>query len=87
MSSLTGNGSTRRWRRLRTRILSRDGYVCFYCGRIANTVDHLHPRALGGGDDSSNLVACCSRCNLAKGPRHLRPVEPPPPSRRYSRDW
>jgi 5-methylcytosine-specific restriction endonuclease McrA len=68
-SSLTSRGSTWRWRLIRARILRRDGYVCGYCLRPATTVDHIVPRALGGGDEDTNLVAACTRCQNRKGGR------------------
>ena len=34
-------------------------------------VDHVHPRADGGGDDLLNLVTACVACNLGKGARQL----------------
>jgi 5-methylcytosine-specific restriction endonuclease McrA len=63
------NGSTRAWRKVRAEVLERDHHRCFYCGRPANTVDHLKPVAQGGTDDKDNLVAACSQCNGAKGDR------------------
>lgn len=57
------------WERLSRAILERDGYRCCYCGGYARTVDHLLPKAHGGTDDPSNLVAACRRCNSAKGAR------------------
>lgn len=57
-------------KRLRYEVLRRDGHACRYCGRSAPevrlTVDHVVPTALGGSDDSSNLVAACSDCNSGK---------------------
>jgi hypothetical protein len=57
-------------RRLRFEILRRDNYTCRYCGGVAPevriTVDHVVPRALGGTDDPSNLVAACADCNGGK---------------------
>lgn len=57
-------------RRLRFEILRRDNHTCRYCGRTAPdvklTVDHVHPVALGGKDDPSNLVAACADCNAGK---------------------
>lgn len=57
-------------RRLRYEILRRDHYACRYCGRRAPgvelTIDHVHPVALGGTDDPSNLVAACVDCNAGK---------------------
>lgn len=80
-SALTPRGSTRRWRRLRVYVLERDNYVCRWCGKGgANTVDHIVPRARGGGDEPSNLAAAHKRCNEAKGAR--APARPTP-SRRW----
>ena len=42
---------------------------CEYCHspeRISTsrfTLDHVHPRSLGGSDDPENLALACSRCN------------------------
>lgn len=57
------------WRPLRDAILARDGYRCFYCGGLATTADHVMPKALGGTDDPSNLVAACLPCNSSKRDR------------------
>jgi 5-methylcytosine-specific restriction endonuclease McrA len=69
MSALTPRGSTYAWRKLRERVLARDRSVCRWCGGYADTVDHVLPRAQGGGDDEGNLVAACRRCNSARGAR------------------
>ncbi len=53
-------------------ILRRDSHRCAYCGRTATTVDHVHPRSLGGEDSWENLVACCLTCNNKKGNKTLR---------------
>jgi hypothetical protein len=57
-------------RRLRFEILRRDNHQCRYCGAAAPeatlTVDHVIPRALGGSDDPTNLVAACVSCNGGK---------------------
>jgi 5-methylcytosine-specific restriction endonuclease McrA len=50
-------------------VLRRDGHRCAYCGGHASTVDHVLPRSRGGSDSWENLVACCVRCNNAKGNR------------------
>lgn len=40
---------------------------CVYCGSwLAATVDHVHPRSLGGGNEPENLVSACRSCNSAK---------------------
>ncbi len=57
------------WKKLRLRILQRDGYQCFWCGEDANTCDHVIPVARGGSDDPDNLVAACKRCNFSRQDR------------------
>jgi len=41
---------------------------CFYCGREADSVDHI---IAGDGDDPTNLIAACNTCNSTKGARPL----------------
>lgn len=57
-------------KRLRYEILRRDNHACRYCGARAPeaelVVDHVVARALGGGDEPSNLVASCKACNSGK---------------------
>ncbi|MTE23408.1 MULTISPECIES: HNH endonuclease [Microbacterium] len=50
-------------------VLRRDGYRCGYCGRAANTIDHVLPRSRGGADSWENLVAACVTCNNVKSDR------------------
>lgn len=57
------------WAQIRLRVLQRDGYTCHYCRGEATEVDHVIPRALGGGEDDDNLVAACVACNRSKGKR------------------
>lgn len=57
------------WQRTRLTILNRDGWICGYCGRAANTVDHRTPKSRGGTDDESNLIAACRSCNSSKRDR------------------
>lgn len=52
-------------------VLTRDNHTCVYCGRHATTIDHVNPRALGGRNSYENCVACCSKCNSAKGSKTL----------------
>ena len=44
---------------------------CVYCGETYElselTLDHVHPKTLGGKDITSNLVPACVKCNQAKG--------------------
>jgi 5-methylcytosine-specific restriction endonuclease McrA len=52
-------------------VLRRDAHHCAYCGRSANTIDHVVPKSRGGEESWENLVACCFRCNNVKGDRTL----------------
>ena len=71
-------------RGFRTAILQRDNYVCFYCGKDADQVDHVIPitKAPELVISFDNAVACCKRCNTAKGNRSqgvfLRRTATPP---------
>ena len=63
----------RPWRRLRARILLRDGYTCQSCQRVFLEhhldVDHIIPKADGGTDDPANLRTLCRPCHVKRG-RH-----------------
>jgi hypothetical protein len=46
-------------------IIKRD--PCVFCGGDADTVDHIHPKALGGSKGSwDNRTGACLRCNQDK---------------------
>ena len=71
-SALKDNGSTSEWRRIRQRILQRDGHTCQACGAEGNSVDHIIPRHAfveGNADQESNLQTLCVSCNSSKGGR------------------
>lgn len=53
----------------RAALMRRDRYRCAYCGRRADTVDHVVPRCQGGTTTWQNTVAACGPCNEAKGGR------------------
>lgn len=54
-------------KRFRKDILDAWDNTCAYCGSDrAHTLDHVIPRAKGGGTKRGNLLACCPTCNLAK---------------------
>jgi 5-methylcytosine-specific restriction endonuclease McrA len=70
------------WIRLNKRqaVYVRDQHKCVYCGitkakakaaGILMTLDHLHPRELGGCNSIHNLVTACLVCNCAKQDRPL----------------
>ncbi len=69
----------------RRAVLHRDGNRCQYCGRDADSIDHVVPRSRGGTHTWENVVAACRRCNLGKGAylltettmRLRRPPAPP----------
>lgn len=52
-------------------VMSRDGGRCAYCGRRADTIDHVTPRSRGGGHAWENVVAACATCNHRKADRLL----------------
>src|SRR5256714_3659385 len=50
----------------RRAVFARDHWVCQYCGRAAENVDHVIPKSAGGGHIWENVVAACRRCNQRK---------------------
>jgi 5-methylcytosine-specific restriction protein A len=63
--SAASRGYGSRWRRLRRMILNRQP-ICARCPAAATEVDHIMPRAAGGGDDDANLQGLCKSCHSAK---------------------
>jgi len=67
-------------KKTRFEIFKRDEFTCQYCGRrppnVTLEVDHVIPRAEGGGDNQANLVTSCFDCNRGKGARSLDEVPP-----------
>lgn len=64
------------WSKLRLKVLKRDRYLCQCeeCKRLrltrpATEVDHLVPKAHGGGDSLSNLRAINKECHKRKTAR------------------
>lgn len=53
-------------------VLARDAYKCGYCGKKANTVDHIFPKALGGQNVWKNVTAACAKCNNKKADKTLK---------------
>jgi 5-methylcytosine-specific restriction endonuclease McrA len=61
---------SRQYKKARLVVLARDGYTCAYCGQDADTVDHVQSIKSGGDPvNLENMIACCRRCNSAKGSR------------------
>jgi 5-methylcytosine-specific restriction endonuclease McrA len=55
----------------RRAVFARDQGRCQYCGRPAESIDHVVPRSKGGAHAWDNVVACCRQCNTYKGDRLL----------------
>lgn len=57
-------------KRVRFTVFKRDLFTCQYCGATPPDavleVDHIEPRAEGGGDEEGNLVTACFDCNRGK---------------------
>jgi 5-methylcytosine-specific restriction endonuclease McrA len=55
----------------RKSVFARDNHICQYCGarNVPLTIDHVVPRERSGGDEWTNLVCCCTKCNNKKGNR------------------
>lgn len=56
----------------RRAVFARDNSACQYCGRAAESIDHVIPRSKGGEHTWENVVACCRRCNTLKSDRLLK---------------
>lgn len=54
---------------IKQQVRQRANRLCEYCHspeKISTarfTIDHIHPRSLGGSDNLDNLALACSRCN------------------------
>jgi 5-methylcytosine-specific restriction endonuclease McrA len=56
----------------RQNIYRRDDHKCIYCGSGDNlTLDHIIPKAKGGGNTWENLAVCCGTCNVRKGDKDV----------------
>ena len=91
MSTAWKGGSTRRWRKLRARVLAdnvaTNGGACTakvskLCTGTADSVHHIYGRARTG-DDPRFLQAVCAKCNGAIG----EPVDPQSPRSRPVSRW
>lgn len=77
----TGAFDSMRKRAVLRSIYERDGKHCQHCGvRVrllykrrgtlpsdTATLDHIIPRGRDGGDETSNLLLACRRCNQERG--------------------
>jgi 5-methylcytosine-specific restriction endonuclease McrA len=53
-------------------VMIRDNHTCVYCGKHADTIDHVIPRKDGGTSTYENCVAACTPCNRKKGHKSLK---------------
>ena len=71
LQAMTSPEAKRLWRKA---IKQKFNCTCVYCGthyeQSQLTLDHVKPRAMGGQDISSNVVAACRRCNQDKGTKN-----------------
>ena len=58
---------------LKWKVLREAGFACQACGATDAPmhVDHIVPRARGGGNEPENLQALCQKCNIRKGDKTL----------------
>ena len=65
---MTSSDAKRLWRKA---IKEANNYECIYCGKSHNendlTIDHVHPRCMGGSSHTCNCVPACKSCNQSKG--------------------
>lgn len=52
-------------------LVMQEHSICAYCGKEADTIDHIIPRNKNGSDDENNLVPCCKSCNSSKKDKDL----------------
>lgn len=73
------------YRYIRLKVLSRDGYTCYWCGGAGYTMDHVIPWSKGGRTTMNNCICACEECNGLRGDMPAeqfakqRGVEPPRP--------
>jgi hypothetical protein len=84
------SGTRRKRRPLRSRdlqsMLLEQNHACGYCDDslhgVVYHVDHIIPLAVGGTNNTYNLIISCARCNLRAHSKAFRTVEA---KRRYLR--
>ena len=66
--AMTSPEAKRLWRRA---IKEYFDNTCIYCGKTYDTteltIDHVHPKSLGGPTNTQNSVCACFKCNQEKG--------------------
>ena len=63
------------WRKT---IWAKSNNLCAHCGKRTppnqQTVDHVIPIILGGGNDSRNLMPLCNHCNRSRASGEINPL-------------
>jgi hypothetical protein len=71
------------YRYIRLKVLTRDSYVCYWCGEPGDTMDHVIPWSKGGRTTMENCICACQECNGQRGDmpaeRFARMRNVPPP--------
>ena len=66
--------SSKNWK---TIIWKKSNGICAHCGRKASfqqqTIDHVIPQILGGGNDPRNLMPLCKHCNASRASGEIIP--------------
>lgn len=74
--------------RFRALVFATYGTDCWLCGGPgADTVDHMHPRAMGGTDSLENLRPAHGFCNTGRGAGAPPAAAVPAPVTETSRRW
>ena len=55
------------YRYIRLKVLARDKYTCYWCGRPGFTMDHVIPWSKGGRTSMTNCICACEECNGQRG--------------------
>jgi len=55
------------YRYIRLKVLARDRYTCYWCGRPGFTMDHVVPWSKGGRTTMANCICACEECNGRRG--------------------
>lgn len=61
--------SSAEYKKNRKIVLEASNYICHYCNGPATTADHIIPISKGGGDELSNLLSACHKCNSTRQDR------------------
>ena len=66
--AMTSPEAKRLWRRAIKEYFDK---TCIYCGKSYElnelTIDHVHPKSMGGPTNTKNSVCACFKCNQEKG--------------------